>query len=142
MTKPPDDHDRLALVAGSFVIAGFAGEPGSITGALSITPDEVGRAGETRQLSGSQRQYTVPTSYWELHARKRRAVGLEECISELVTRMEPASNKLQALPSNVTKKVLVQVSLEPNGSAPGLLLAPELVARLAKLGVALEVDIN
>lgn len=142
MNKPSEETPEFAIVSGSFVIAGFSGDPADITRALSITPDEFGRAGETRRLSGAQREYRVPSSYWELHAGKRRAPALEDCIEEILVRIEPAATALKRLPPKLTKKVLIQVSIDADGRAPGMLLSKELLARLAKLGVALEIDVN
>lgn len=142
MNRPSDEDEDFGMVSTLFVVAGFDSDPDEITRALAISPDEVGSAGENRQLSGSQKRYKVPASYWELHGPKRRVGTLEGCIAELLSRIEPAGNAIRQLPSTITKKVIIQASMGAKGRAPGMLLDANLLERLAKLGIALEVDIN
>jgi hypothetical protein len=142
VNKPSDEDEDFGMVSTLFVVAGFDSDPDEITRALAISPDEVGRVGEARQLSGSRKQYKVPASYWELRVPKRRVGTLEGCIAELLSRIEPAGNAIRKLPSTMTKKVLIQASMGAKGRAPGMLLDTTLLERLVKLGIALEVDIN
>jgi hypothetical protein len=138
-----NEDEDFGTVSTLFIVAGFDSDPDEITRTLGISPDEVGRAGETRRLlSGSQQQYQVPASYWEIHEPRRRVATLEGCLAGLLTRIEPAGRAIHQLPSTITKKVLIQASLGANGRAPGILLGADLLERIAALGIALEIDID
>jgi len=139
--KEPE-REEFAFVSASFVVAGFLGDPTEITKALGIEPDEVGRGGEVRHLSGSKRQYTIPASYWEIHAEARRSANCETFVEQLLSRIEPSASSLRLLPSRITKKIVLQISVGPDGRVPGLLLSSALASRLAMLGVDLELDFN
>lgn len=129
-------------VTATFVIAGFDDDPDEITRLLATSPDEIGRVGELHQVVGMKLKFPVKDNYWELKSSKRRVGPLEGYIEELLVRIEPAADAIRKLPLTVTKKIVIQYSIVPNGSVPGLLLDANLLQRLAALGIQLEVDIN
>ena len=76
----------------SLVFFDFDADPGIITEALGILPDEVRRKGEVREMEGD-RAYTVPHNLWALNSRSP-SLDPNDQIRELLARVEVARDKI------------------------------------------------
>jgi len=119
-----------------FMIHDFDFAPQVITEALGIKPDV------TRVKGELSHDYPRPSKFnsWRIVGEPNGSLGIEDHIEQLLCRIEAVADRLKLLPPDLYKKIDVAVYFEEDDSTPGLFLEPQLMARMANLGLHFEVS--
>lgn len=112
--------------------------PETITTSLGLTPTEAHAKGQPRTGNIPQLWHT---GYWAIQSSVDSAAPLEQHLEALLGIMEPLGQRIAALrASDVTPSLFGGVFLGPDASA-ALVLSPELMGRMARLQLRLEVQL-
>jgi len=119
-----------------FVITHDDLQPQIITEKLGIRPDVAWAKGDMR----APFPHPAKFSHWKIVGEPNESLGIEDHIEPLLHRIEAFADRLKLLPPSVFLKIDVAVYFEEDDSPPGLFLEPQLMARMAHLGLHFEVS--
>lgn len=118
------------------VIYGFECPPEEITQILGTQPDEVWRKGDYR---GERPAKPSRDSGWVLSSASSDQVRIESHIASVLEKLG-SSDRVRDLPAESKRYVSCEVMTLEGPSGPDITLSPDILRRLAEIGVELSID--
>jgi hypothetical protein len=133
-----DEEHGLPRVWVSFDLLGASFDPDAITAQMGVEPTHAHRRGDPIREDKGRRRH----DRWRVTAGPRETIEIGEMLSEVVERLAPASNVMNAVYATHDVKAMLTCAVEPRSAlTPYVLFPVEIVQWAAQQGVAITTDL-
>jgi hypothetical protein len=130
----------------AFRIIGDKLDTDQITSLLGIKPDHAHRKGEPNNRKSKSGKIVVGpahrTGIWSISSTLPETSSLEEHLTSLLDKLNPAQNKIKQLPSEGYRVDIFCGHFFNHGVQGGFDISPAILERLGKMGINLAISTN